>query len=200
MRFTSLGLAAGVIAITVAPTGCGIIGGSDAVVLFGDSLTVLVTDEVVAKAGGDYEVTSTATWGSASTRRLDPAAKVAASSPDQVVVNLGTNNVLQRHDPTATNEDLSTLLDLLADVPCIHLVTVNEQINYLGQSYTTEAAAINAHIRELAARRLNTDVIDWNQIVKDHAADDIISNDTVHPNPAGVSLLTKAYLDALGTC
>ena len=58
----------------------------------------------------------------------------------------------------------------------------------------------NAKLREIAARRLNTHVIDWNQIVADHVADGIISEDSVHPTPAGVKLLADAYVGALRDC
>ncbi|MFN8050512.1 MAG: SGNH/GDSL hydrolase family protein [Acidimicrobiales bacterium] len=182
------------------PTACGLLGSGKSVVLFGDSLTLLVTPGVVKAAGSDFDVTSTATWGLRIDEELDPAAKVAGSDPDQVVVNLGTNNVLQRHDTTASIEDLKALVDTFTDVRCVHLVTINEQINRLGEDFHSEAAAINSAIREIAARRLDTDVIDWNQIVIDHAADNIMSEDTVHPNAAGVALLADAYLTAIRRC
>mgnify|MGYP000844150917 CR=1 FL=1 len=69
-----------------------------------------------------------------------------------------------------------------------------------GMGLGGEYAAINSAIREIAARRLDTDVIDWNQIVIDHAADNIMSEDTVHPNAAGVALLADAYLTAIRRC
>jgi len=50
----------------------------------------------------------------------------------------------------------------------------------------------------LAARRLNTSIIDWNKIIDENAG--IISDDLVHPNQAGVTLLSKAYLSALEDC
>lgn len=193
--------AAVLLATTLLPTaGCSVFDGGTDVVLLGDSLTVLVVDQVKADAQPDHEVTSDATWGRRIDEQLDVAADIASKDPQQVIINLGTNNVLQRHDPTASVEDLGTLLDALEDVGCIHIVTVNEHIRRLGEDYSLEARAINDGIRTLAERRLDTDIIDWNQIVTDHLADGIISDDTVHPNPAGVDLLAAAYIDAIDSC
>ena len=67
----------------------------------------------------------------------------------------------------------------------LHRVTVNEQIHHLGGDYRTEARALNDEIRRLAARRLNTTVIDWNQMVLDHAADDRGRHRVAHRRPRG---------------
>ncbi|MEI2653585.1 MAG: GDSL-type esterase/lipase family protein [Microthrixaceae bacterium] len=196
---TALGALATVLLLTPL-AGCGIVGGGNSVVLVGDSLTVLVSDQVAAEAKADYDIEVTATWGVRIDEELDPAAVAAESSPDQVIINIGTNNVLQRHDTTASAEDLAAMLDLFDDASCLHLVTVNERINRLGDDFGPDAAAFNAKLREIAARRLNTHVIDWNQIVADHVADGIISEDSVHPTPAGVKLLADAYVGALRDC
>lgn len=180
--------------------GCGLVGGGNGVALVGDSLTVLVSEQVSADATSDYDISVTASWGVRVDEELDPAADAATRSPDQVIVNIGTNNVLQHHDTTATAEDLSAMLDLFDDASCLHLVTINEHINRLGEDFGPAAVELNAKIREIAARRLNTHVIDWNQIVTDHAADGIISEDSVHPTPAGVKLLADAYVSALRDC
>lgn len=169
-------------------------------VLIGDSLTLLVVDQVAAKAKPDHEVTADATWGRRIDEQLDIARKIASEDPQQVVINLGTNNVLQRHDPTASVEDLSTLLDVLDDVRCVHLVTVNENIRRLGADYSAEAKAINDGIRTLAERQLNIDIVDWNEIVTAHLGEPILDADTVHPTPAGVELLADAYVDAINRC
>lgn len=198
-RLRALALVA-VASITAATPACGVFGGSGTVVLFGDSLTVLVMKDVTNGAKPDIDVTTKGTWGLRIDELIDPAAEVAATDPDQVVVNLGTNNVLQRRDIVASNQDLDRLVEELSDVRCIHLVTVNEQIHHLGGDFTKEARALNDEIRRLAARRLNTTVIDWNQMVLDHAGDNIMDADTVHPNPAGITLLAAAYLEAIRAC
>lgn len=178
---------------------CGLFGGNS-IVLLGDSLTVLVHERFAADTDGTYDVKMSATWGLRIDEELDVAARVAADDPDQVVVNLGTNNVLQRYDSVASAEDLDTLVGQLSDVRCVHIVTVNEHISRLGEDYTAESTALNEAIRTVAARRLNTHVIDWNAILTERGTADLISEDGVHPNPAGVAALSAAYRDAVDDC
>lgn len=190
--FTTVALAASV--------GCGVFESGTAVVLIGDSLTVLTTDEVAAGAKPEFHIETNAEWGVRIDEELDPASEIAADDPDQVIINLGTNNVLQHYDTVSSGEDLSTLIDQFADARCVHLVTINEQIRHNGEDFSAVAAALNEEIRRIAARQLNTDVIDWNKIVVDNAANGIIDDDTVHPNPAGVALLADAYVQAIKSC
>lgn len=175
-------------------------GDNDTVLLLGDSLTVLVSDDVkkAAPAGTDLEVS--AEWGKRIDEEIDAARQLGGDDPRQVIVNLGTNNVLQRYDVTASASDLTTLLDAFDGSSCIHLVTVNEHINRMGEDFAAGAVALNQEIRTIAQRRTNVDVIDWNQIVVDHAADGIMSDDSVHPNAAGVALLAEAYAAAIDDC
>lgn len=191
--------ALGAVALAPLPS-CGLLGSGDSVALFGDSLTLLVADAVKAGADDEFSINVSGTWGLRVDELLDQAAEVSNSDPSQVVINLGTNNVLQHHDAVASAQDLASMLDQFADVPCVHVVTLNEHINRLGEDFAPDAAALNAQIRELAGRQLNTNVIDWNAIVTEHLAEGIISEDTVHPNSKGVELLADAYLDALRTC
>jgi lysophospholipase L1-like esterase len=187
-------------ATTLVPlTGCGVFGGGSSVTLFGDSITVLVADEVT-KDAPDFDIAVDGTWGLRIDEELDPAADIALDRPDQVVINLGTNNVLQHHDTTASSEDLSTMIDLLAGARCIHIVTINEHINRMGEDFGPAAAALNAQIRTLAGRHLNVDVIDWNKIVEEHLDEGIVDDDSVHPNAAGIELLAAAYVDAIEGC
>jgi len=188
-------------AATLLPTaGCGVFDGNDTVLLLGDSLTVLVSDEVkkAAPAGTDLEVS--AEWGKRIDEEIDAARQLGADDPRQVIVNLGTNNVLQRYDVTASSSDLTTLLEAFDGSSCIHLVTINEHINRMGEDFAAGAVALNQEIRTIAQRRTNVDVVDWNQIVVDHAADGIMSDDGVHPNAAGVALLAEAYAAAIEDC
>ena len=103
-------------------------------------------------------------------------------------------------DQTASAADLTSMVETFDGASCIHLVTVNEHINRMGIDFSAEAVALNAEIRTIAQRRTNVDLIDWNRIVVEHAADGIMSDDSVHPNEAGVALLATAYADAIESC
>ena len=168
-------------------------------VLVGDSLTMVVA-EPVAAAVADLDVTREADWGLRVDQGIASASAAATRDPDHVIINLGTNNVLQGHDPISSVMDLTTIVDEFDDVACVHIVTINERMQRLGQDTSAEAAALNDHIRSLAATRPNVEIIDWNQIALDHAAEGIMDPDTVHPNSAGVALLTDAYVRAMRAC
>lgn len=178
--------------------GCGLFSGGG-VVLVGDSLTMVVA-EPVAAAAPDLDVTRDADWGLRIDQEIASASAVARRDPDHVIINLGTNNVLQGHDLIASAMDLTTIVDEFDRVPCVHLVTINQQMQRLGQDTSAAATALNEHIRSLAATRPNVELIDWNQIVVDHAADGIMDPDTVHPNSVGVAMLTDAYVRAMRSC
>lgn len=178
--------------------GCGLLDGGG-IVLVGDSLTMLVA-EPVAAAAPDLDIRRDADWGLRIDQEIASASEEATKDPDQVIINLGTNNVLQGHDPVASAQDLTTIVDEFDDVPCVHLVTINERMNRLGQDTSAAAASLNAQIRSLAETRPNVDLIDWNQIALDRAAEGLMDPDTVHPNSAGIAVLTEAYLAAIRSC
>lgn len=190
----------GVLTLIMPLAGCGLIGSGNTVLLFGDSITVLVADTVKAEVGNRYHVEVSGTWGARIDEEADSAADLAGEDPAQVIINLGTNNLLQHHDITASIEDLSGILDTFSDVGCIHVVNLNEHINRLGEDLGPAAVAFNEKLRQLAARRLDTTVIDWNKIVVDNAAEGIMSDDGIHPNSKGLKVLAKAYSDALSNC
>jgi len=181
-------------------SGCGVFDSGNTVAILGDSITVLSADAITKAVNGDFEVESTADWGVRIDEQIDPGASIADDDPVQVVVNLGTNNVLQDYDVVASAEDLAALLDQFDGADCIHLVTVNEQMSRPGLDLKPKAIALNEEIRRLAARRLDTDVIDWNQIIADHAGESILDADTIHPNAAGVALIAEAYRSSIASC
>lgn len=184
----------------VPASSCGVFSSGDEVVLLGDSITVLIGDAVTKDAPAGVDIKVSGDWGRRADEQIGVARDLAGDDPSQVIVNLGTNNVLQHHDMTATVNDLSTILDSFDGAKCLHLVTINEHIRGMGEDFGPAAAALNQQIRTLADRRLDTDLIDWNQIIADHPGEQLIADDTIHPNAAGVQVLARAYIDAIKRC
>lgn len=181
-------------------SGCGLFTSGPRVVLLGDSLTVLTFDQMSRVADGDFTLELNATSGKRIDENLDAAELLAATNPPQVIINLGSNDILQRRDVNLVMADLETMIDQFADVSCLHLVTINEQMQPGAADYATSAQQVNDEIRQLAKRRLSTDVIDWNQIVIDNGFESVIGSDGIHPNDRGVELLADAYVAAMRTC
>jgi hypothetical protein len=135
---------------------------------------------------------------------LQSAKELAASRPDEVVINLGTNNVLAGESTDREVDELQRLMAIFADVRCVHLVTINEHMfSWDGVDLLNGATHFNARIRAMTADP-RVHVVDWAQIVTDYdAANDPfgpMTIDTVHPDPLGKKLLLDAYQRSLDAC
>lgn len=177
---------------------------TDDVVIIGDSITEqaepllleqLQPDSVVRVRGrGGYRVD-----------QMEPYAVEAASAePEQVIVNLGSNDVLTSWPLDRSVEAYTRLLDYFDDARCVHLVTVNE--GFLSSSdsgLAFRALLLNAQIRSLASAN-GARVIDWSKMVADYQAAGEpygpITTDSVHPTELGQTMLADAYREALRTC
>jgi lysophospholipase L1-like esterase len=145
--------------------------GAPRVAFVGDSTTALAAmptdlmpDGAIADAfAEDYRIHLEAQFGQTIGDMLDEVETVLddrGGPPDALVVNLGTNDVIE--DTTDWADDLDRLLELVADHPCVLLVTVNESTDaFLGPERTT-AASINARIAE-AVTAPNVHHVDWNE-------------------------------------
>ena len=91
----------------------------------------------------------------------------AAITPDAVVVELGTNDIV----PDAFRQNAKEILDALAGIPFVMWQSVH------GPEDMTAIPEINAAIRDLVARFPNTSIADWNGYV----SDEMLSSDGVHP-------------------
>ncbi len=134
-----------------------------------------------------------------------PAARtLAEGDPSQVIVNLGTNDVLQG---LAISDSEAALRDVVAAFPratCIHLVDVNEDMLVIGGDGSERARAVNEVIRRVAEEDARVDVVSWAGIVDQQLEagqpDGAILSDTIHPTTQGKTLLADAYAEALAAC
>ena len=127
------------------------------------------------------------------------ADEVAASAPEVVVINLGSNDALKQ---VATHVTLAELEAMYAKFPESLLVAVAVTTRFTDSWFDVRAQAINDHLR--AGRRYRgvpVAVVAWDEIV---AADDAsappgdpILTVGLHPSPRGRARRAQAVAEAV---
>ena len=177
---------------------------TDDVVIIGDSITEqaepLLLEElqpasvVKVRGRGGYRI-----------EQMEPyAVEAAAADPEQVIVNLGSNDVLLSWPLDRSVEAYKRLLGYFDDARCVHLVTVNQGFqSTVDEGLAFRALLLNNQIRVLAASA-GARVIDWSKMVADYEAAGSpygpITSDSVHPTELGQKMLADAYREGLRTC
>lgn len=178
------------------------IRGSLAIV--GDSITEQGQDIMRARFEDRWNLRIDGRSGYTIDDQIPAAQALAQDRPTQMIVNLGTNDVLRGHSAEAIATDLQTLLDDMVGVSCIHVVTVAQGMVLPGQEFTDAAVAANQAIVAVAARNRGVDVVDWsgwkNRYEAGSQPDGPMVFDTIHPTEAGQEALADLYEDALGSC
>jgi lysophospholipase L1-like esterase len=130
---------------------------------------------------------------------LIPAAQRWATRDfQQVVVNLGTNDVVQGWPTDMTSDTLAQLVSYFPGARCIHLTTVNADI---GDAAVERAEAVNERLREIANEDPRIHIVDWSAIVEEEAAQGVqVTSDGVHPTKEGQQLLVDAYEQSMTPC
>jgi hypothetical protein len=182
--------------------GCGLLDGRPPAGVVGDSITLQVVEELREVAGDDWRLDIRPMPGATVGEMLAAVDAAAQRNPDQVIINLGTNDVLRDVAPETSAGHLASMFELLAGVPCVHVVTVHEYIFSWEEGYLTDrAVAYNTSLRE-AANVHGAQVIDWTAVVtaarEPPDAPDLFT-DTVHITPAGIDLLAGVYDNVLAT-
>ena len=155
------------------------------VALVGDSITANLESTARRQLGDDFALAVDGRPGFLADQQLPVAVNMARFPFDQVVINLGTNDVMNSdHNLDETTAALGQITDAVAGIGCVHLVTVSEgMINDTGDA-GPHARRVNDAIRAIAAEHPNIRVIDWATIERDYERehDTKITTDTVHPN------------------
>jgi lysophospholipase L1-like esterase len=174
-----------------------------AVALIGDSITANLDRTAQRQLGDDYALAVDGRPGYLAEQQQEAAINTARFPFDQVVINLGTNDVMNSdHDLDETVSALGQITDSVAGIGCVHLVTVSEgMINDTGDA-GPRARRVNEAIRVIASEHPNVRVIDWATIERDYERDhgETITTDTVHPNDVGNRVLADAYDASLAAC
>ena len=172
------------------------------VAVIGDSITEMSQPTLRTAIRPEWDPTIVGRSGYRVGELQADAEDVVEAQPEQAIVNLGTNDVLQGYPLDASMEDYRRLLDTFAGARCIHVVTVNEAI-VSADGAAERAEAFNERLRVLAEER-DLEVIDWSGAVRRAVAegepDGAVLSDTVHPTRVGQRLLGDLYADALARC
>jgi lysophospholipase L1-like esterase len=174
------------------------------VVLMGDSITDQTAEVFAQRLGDRWDLTTSGTPGYRADQRVGDVANLALHDPTQVIINLGTNDVLQKKAPAETLDALEKVGSGFAPARCVYLVTVTSSfINPQDTALPARAQELNAGIRDLAARH-HWGVVPWDQLVADYDAgpqpEGPLTTDTVHPTDVGKRMLADAYAKALDDC
>lgn len=179
-------------------------GPTDDVALVGDSITEQAEETFQTSLQPPYHLRISGRGGYRIEEMEPYAIELATGNPEQVVINLGTNDVLRNWPLDKSVAALNRMVNEFKGTRCLHLVTISEHIVIADDTGVTDrAVALNAEIRRLAQGR-NFDVIDWNGLVTDYTSrgepDGPISGDTVHPSEVGRKKLTDLYREGLARC
>ncbi len=175
--------------------------------MIGDSIVAWNKGRIESELAWCCRATVVGRTGARSDEMVPAAELVGAADPEVAIINLGTNDALQTVDPAATRAAALDLIAAFRGTSCVYLVNVSTSMAAMpGGGLDTAridatAAEINDIYAELAAADVHVDVIDWNAMLIDAAAEGIsLSTDTVHPNGEGLDVLTAAYRDATRRC
>lgn len=171
--------------------------GAPRVLVVGDSITVLSGGAIKQTLGTKDRLRIEAQFGKRTDEMLsrlkggmdDPSGKPAA-----IILNLGTNDALQKR-PTA-EADYLKLVHAAEEAPCIVLTTINVQ----GDPAAGEVVRrLNAITNVIATGNPKVRVADWQQIITSNPQL-LLPNDQVHPGAEGSQVLADLYARTLPGC
>lgn len=195
-------------------SGCGLVGddGPTAarVVVLGDSITFASVEELQERfADRDDELTVDARPGFTAEEVLDQARivvdELGDAEAEQVIINVGTNDVLTEVEPGGTLDSITEMVELFPSARCVHLVTISHRIrDDEVPGLADRIEAVNELLENLADDRDDVRILDWNEVLDDPPDDletaDLLASDTVHTSPRGEAVLADAYITALDDC
>lgn len=175
------------------------------VAIWGDSITTQST-QTMAALEATREVTAFGLAGFQADAVAWWAPTIADARPDQVIVNLGTNDAwigVSGGPPTPAQTRTSIEAQLAAhpQARCRFVVTVNAR-TAPSAAYQERANAINAEYRAMPGAGNRIGLVDWDAYLGAHVAgggavSDLISADGIHPTTAGFTALAGLYRDAI---
>lgn len=168
--------------------------------LIGDSITDLSQAPLHTALDPTYHVELIGKFGARADEVLPEVKVIAASKPAQAIINIGTNDAIQRVPAAQTRASINEMVAELADADCVFLVEINETITAKGAPRVTEARAINDQLREIAKSVGNVRMIEWNKDLADNGGGGVITYDTVHLSTKGLVVLADSYRRALDSC
>jgi lysophospholipase L1-like esterase len=178
--------------------------GRPTVAIVGDSITDQGESVLTSDLSEEWRLRIEGASGSTIAEQLKAADALGGRDPQQVIVNLGTNDVMNGDDLDQSAAALRQIVAAFPHAACIHLVTINQGIVLGGVSFAPRSAQLNRAMTEIAADDPRVEVLDWSRVV---GADDAVDHsegpllrDTVHPTTSGQHVLARMYAEALTGC
>lgn len=177
------------------------------VLVLGDSITSLDAEALEADLGDEYRFAVSGNFGMTTDQVRPEVEAMTERSFDQVIINLGTNDVLQGESPQHAVDVIAQYVAVFDSARCLHVVTVNEHManQRSGQSTTGGAGQFNEALRTFAESQDRVRVIDWSALAaqsldSSEPPTSTLTSDSIHPTPEGNRALNGLYSDALGDC
>lgn len=177
------------------------------VAVVGDSITVLDESGLREQLGGSYDVGITGEYGATVAEVLTGVGTAAERSPEQVIINLGTNDVLKDLPVEDSMAALREMVGRFDDARCVHLVNINEHmlVPLTEEPVTMSAQRFNGAVADLAASDERVSVIDWNAVAASTLGGgdpptSTLTDDSIHPNADGNRRLHELYSASLDAC
>ena len=183
--------------------------GRASVALIGDSITTGDRQAVQRRLEPKYDLTVSGHFGATARAVLPAARKVAQQGDfDQVIINLGTNDVRGDVAVQLTMEAIGSIVDAFAGARCVYLVDINEHMLSPAPgsaSSTAGAQRLNQALRDMASERPLVEMIPWNAEIEKtldgaRPPTSSLTKDSVHPNTKGNRRLNDLYASALSSC
>jgi hypothetical protein len=171
---------------------------SASVAVVGDSITVLVRDDLRRELSPRYRADVRAQNGKRIDEMLVPLRGALQAKPRDAVVNLGTNDALQAVTHPSWHAGFSSMVRALEPVKCAVLVNISTALPH-GPRTNKVAGDINAAIGRAVAEHPNMHVIDWDARVRGAGGAALVEEDRIHPSARGQVALATEIRQALDT-
>ena len=172
-------------------------GSSTVVAVVGDSITFMARHDIATALKARYRPVIHAEIGQRIDQMLPTLRGVLRTHPFAVVVDVGTNDVLQGKTHPDWRTGFSRMVAELTPVRCAVLTTVSTRV--AGPNVAPGvASAINRAIAEAASAHGNLHVVDWNAAVHRPNGATLLGADKIHPSPAGqgaLALMLRSAID-----
>jgi lysophospholipase L1-like esterase len=172
-------------------------GSSTVVAVVGDSITFIARHEISTALKGRYHPVIHAEIGQRIDQMLPTLGSVLRTDPFAVIVDLGTNDVLQGKTHPDWRTGFTRMVAALTPARCVVLTTVSTLVAGPNAAPGV-ASAINRAIGEAASAHGNSHVVDWNAAVHRPKGATLVGADRIHPSPAGqvaLAAMLRAALD-----
>src|SRR5258708_4768564 len=152
--------------------------------VIGDSITFLASHDISSALGGAYHAEIHGGVGKRIDEMLPILGEELREHPFAVVVDLGTNDVLQARTHPDWQRGFERMIAMLVSSRCVVMTTISTRVD--GPSASPEVAAeINDAIAMVVTSHRNFHAVDWNAAVHGIDGASLLVADRIHPSPAG---------------